>query len=200
MPTMNLHLPVFPLPVFLLPNGITRLRIFEQRYLKMIQIASKGNGFVIVSYSVSMGKKSTTTIQDDEWGSWVEIIDFNQGGDGVLEVDVKCKNLVHLLSLEKDQDNLHFSDVLISPHWSQSTIKNENFPLFNSLVSVFEQSPLLYLLYKADITSNTQWVIARWLEILPINLEVKTLFSKSDSFKTAQEFVQSIVLSNKKQL
>jgi Lon protease-like protein len=201
MTTINLNpnLPIFPLPVFLLPGGITRLRIFEQRYLKMIQIASKGSGFVIVSNRTNSTKESTVATPDDEWGSWVDIINFDQGDDGVLEVDVKCKNLVQLLSIDKDEDNLHFGDVKISSHWSQSDMKTDNIPLFHSLVSVFEQSPLLENLYKDDMTANTQWVIARWLEILPINLEVKTLFSKGDSFQTAQEFVRSIVLSNKKQ-
>ena len=201
MNTLNInpHLPIFPLPVFLLPGGITRLRIFEQRYLKMIQIASKGSGFVIVSNKANSNKESTEKTQDDEWGSWVDIINFDQGDDGVLEVDVKCKNLVQLLSIDTDEDNLHFGDVKISSHWSQSDIKTENVPLFHSLVSVFEQSPLLESLYKDEMTANTHWVIARWLEILPINLEVKTLFSKDDSFQTAQEFVRSIVSSNKKQ-
>lgn len=201
MNTLNInpHLPIFPLPVFLLPGGITRLRIFEQRYLKMIQIASKGSGFVIVSNKANSNKESTEKTQDDEWGSWVDIINFEQGDDGVLEIDVKCKNLVQLLSIDKDEDNLHFGDVKISSHWSQSDIKTENIPLFHSLVSVYEQTPLLESLYKNDMTANTQWVIARWLEILPVSLDVKTLLSKDDSFLTAQEFVRSIVLSNKKQ-
>jgi Lon protease-like protein len=195
---LNPNVPLFPLPVFLLPGGITRLRIFEQRYLKMIQIASKGSGFVITSNKTNSNKASTVETQDDEWGSWVDIINFDQGDDGVLEVDVKCKSLVQLLSIDKDKDNLHFGDVKISSHWSQSDIKAENIPLFHSLVSVFEQNPLLESLYKDDMTPNTHWVIARWLEILPINSEVKTLFSKDDSFQTAQEFVHSVVLSNKK--
>lgn len=201
MNTLNInpHLPIFPLPVFLLPGGITRLRIFEQRYLKMIQIASKGSGFVIVSNKANSNKKSTEKTQGDEWGSWVDIINFDQGDDGVLEIDVKCKNLVQLLSIDKDEDNLHFGDVKISSHWSQNDMKTESIPLFHSLISVFEQSPLLESLYKNDMTANTQWVIARWLEILPVSIDVKTLLSKDDSFLTAQEFVRSIVLSNKKQ-
>jgi Lon protease-like protein len=198
MNTINSNLPIFPLPVFLLPGGITRLRIFEQRYLKMIQIASKGSGFVIASNRTNRQKESTVKTPDDDWGSWVDIINFDQGDDGVLEIDVKCKNLVQLLSIDKDEDNLHFGDVKISSHWSQIELETEDIPLFHSLVSVFEQSTLLESLYKDDMKANTHWVIARWLEILPINLEVKTVFSKSDSFQTAQEFVHSIVLSNKK--
>lgn len=197
MKTINLPLPIFPLPVFLLPGGITRLRIFEQRYLKMVRIASKGSGFVIALDNENLHNVSKEQTQTYEWGSWVDIVNFDEGDDGVLEIDVKCKSLVHLLSVEKDVDNLHFSTIKINPHWSQGAISEVNTPLLNILVSVLEQSPLLKSLYKNDMTANTNWVIARWLEILPISLEVKVLFSKSDSFQTAQEFVHSIVLSNK---
>lgn len=197
MNTTNLSLPIFPLAVFILPDGMTRLRIFEQRYLKMIRIASKGCGFVIVSHSIDKQNGSQINMQDHKWGSWVEIVNFDQGDDGVLEVDVKCKNLVHLLSVEKDVDNLHFSTIKIRPHWSQSDRSDVNTPLLHSLTSVFEHSALLKKLYKNDMTNKTHWLIARWLEILPINLEVKTLFSTLDSFQIAQEFVNSILLSNK---
>lgn len=199
MNIMNLHLPIFPLPIFLLPGGITRLRIFEQRYLKMIRIASKENGFVIASHSTNKDNEPTVKIEEHKWGSWVDIINFDQGDDGVLEVDVKCKYLVNLLCVEKDEDNLHFSTVKINPHWSQKDIHDVSTPLLHTLASAFEQSPLLQNFYKNDMTDNTNWVVARWLEILPISLEVKTLFSKPDSFQTAQEFVHSVVLSNKKQ-
>ena len=39
---------IFPLPVFILPEGATKLRIFEQRYLDMVKEAAKDNtGFVV---------------------------------------------------------------------------------------------------------------------------------------------------------
>jgi Lon protease-like protein len=197
MNIMNLQLPIFPLPIFLLPGGITRLRIFEQRYLKMIRIASKENGFVIASHSTNKNNQSTNKIEDHKWGSWVDIINFDQGDDGVLEVDVKCKYLVQLMHVEKGRDNLHFSSVKINPHWSQREINDVSTPLLNTLASVLEQSPLLQNFYKNDMTDSTNWLVARWLEILPISLEVKALFSKPDSFQTAQEFVHSILSSNK---
>ena len=69
----TLNLPIFPLPVFLLPNGITRLRIFEPKYLKMIKIATKGQGFVITP------NYKETNSSDVIWGSQVEVINFDQG-------------------------------------------------------------------------------------------------------------------------
>jgi len=46
MKKITVTLPIFPLPVFLLPGGVTKLRIFEPRYLKMVSTASSGQGFV----------------------------------------------------------------------------------------------------------------------------------------------------------
>ncbi|MBU2872115.1 LON peptidase substrate-binding domain-containing protein [Colwellia sp. E2M01] len=195
MNTVETKLPIFPLPVFLLPEGITRLRIFEQRYLKMVKLASQGQGFVI-----------WLTTQDSEkplikWGSWVEIINFDQGADGVLEIDVKCKSLVEILSLDKDADNLHFGKVSKIPHWSQhnniiteatkqsSLHKN----LLESLHAVLAQEQHLSQLYTDENKQDTPWVIARWLELLPVNLSVKSRFVAIHSFEDAKHFVESII-------
>ena len=76
MKTNYTNLPIFPLSVFLLPEGMTKLRIFEPRYLKMVSIASKGQGFVI------WAKGDNKSISDSPWGSWVEIINFDKAEDG----------------------------------------------------------------------------------------------------------------------
>ena len=65
-----LTLPIFPLPVFILPGGIIRLRIFEPRYLKMIKIATQGEGFVIWLNPQTSEKPMI------KWGSWVEVVKF----------------------------------------------------------------------------------------------------------------------------
>ncbi|TYK66211.1 LON peptidase substrate-binding domain-containing protein [Colwellia echini] len=230
-------LPIFPLPIFLLPEGITRLRIFEQRYLKMIKIASKGQGFVIW---LNSQESSSPLIK---WGSWVEIINFDLGDDGVLEVDVKCKSLVDIISLNKDEDNLHFGVVNEKLHWSQNKsvveeiedekehvkIKNtdQDFCSANKLSKNTISSPLvlpsnvslisseqkdlrdkmlaeplnelfsndlqLNKFYPANLRQNPHWVVARWLEILPLNLSVKSTFVNIHSFEEAKNFVQSVI-------
>ena len=66
MPTINL--PIFPLSIFLLPEGVTRLRIFEARYLKMVSMAMKNNGFVVLPIA------NEEQVEDELTGSWVEIL------------------------------------------------------------------------------------------------------------------------------
>ena len=62
-------LPVFTLPIFLLPDGHTRIRVFEPRYLKLVRIASQNHGFVIYN----------SDKHNEDVGSLVDIINFEQG-------------------------------------------------------------------------------------------------------------------------
>jgi len=189
------HLPVFPIPVFLLPEGVTRLRIFEPRYLKMVSMASKEQGFIIYCNEAKTKhhEKAATTI----WGSWVEIINFNQGEDGLLEIDVKCKTLVKLHTLTlNNTDNLHYADVTLLEHWSTENIEASNGlnnELSAPLTKVIRNNAMLNELYPQIAKENTVWVIARWLELLPIEQVIKPIFIQKYSFEQAKQFVQSIL-------
>lgn len=187
----KLILPIFPLPVFILPDGITRLRIFESRYLKMIKIATKGQGFVIWS-NYQASEKSLV-----EWGSWVNIINFDQGDDGVLEIDVKCSSLVKITDINQDADNLHFGEITKLNHWSQSRFQPMIDELSSAIEDIFESNILLSDLYTDMQLNNVNWVVARWLELLPVDLNVKSSFVAQYGFVEAKEFVQSIIMQNK---
>lgn len=183
----NLTLPLFPLPIFLLPEGITRLRIFEPRYVKMIKRAIQGQGFVLWMHTAE------EPFLELNWGSWVEIINFGQGEDGILEIDVKCKALVEILSLDKDTDNAYFGQVTEISHWSQVMVNMPSHALSQSIEDVFENTPQLNELYPEKGTDKMNWVIARWLELLPVSLMVKSSFVEKYSFEEAKSFVQSII-------
>ena len=193
MNQLNIELPLFPLSIFLLPGGVTRLRIFEPRYLKMLAIAS--NGFVISNVQNRNGQKTN----EQRWGSWVEIINFDKGRDGVLEIDVCCKSLVSftLNSLETTANNsiegLQFIIASEIPHWSQKKAATDLGKLTGSLMSLFESHDLLKDLYTDKATENPYWVVARWLELLPIPFEVKDSFVFSNSYVEAKKLVSSII-------
>ena len=192
MKKINTTLPIFPLPVFLLPGGVTKLRIFEPRYLKMVSTALSGEGFVVWLQDkyISANEKSTNM----PWGSWVEIINFDQGDDGILEIDVKCKSLVAINSITQDEKNLHFGDVSCIPHWSEVHVDKVNGELSTSLASVFAENESLDNLYPQKGLNDSHWVLARWIEILPIELNEKNAFVVSYSFKEAKAFVESVIL------
>lgn len=194
MTIQTLQLPIFPLPVFLLPGGITRLRIFEAKYLKMIPMAIKGQGFVICFNELSNNLSSINN--NKQWGSWVEVINFHQGLDGILEVDVKCQSLVNIHAITEDKNQLYRGDVSCFEHWANTSLNASTDGLSTSLVDVFESSPLLEELYSDIPKNNAHWVVARWLELLPLEQIEKNEFVDKYNFFQAKKFIHDIIFKS----
>ncbi len=183
------YLPVFPLSVFILPEGKVRLRIFEAKYLRMLSLIANHQCFVIqLTPSLPVMKKNS-------WGSLVEIQDFNQGGDGILEIDVLCKSLVYTNNIYKDDNELTFAQVTPFSHWSE-TIADKSMSsevLANELNNIFEDNDMLKAFYQTRPLDNIHWVVARWIELLPLSATIKNLFVHIDSFSSAKDFVDSVI-------
>lgn len=180
--------PILSLPVFLLPDGIMRIKVYEDLYLQMLQTREAEQGFVIL---LDINDLQYPRIK---WGSWVDIINFDKGEYGLLEIDVKCKGLVNILAIQKCMNNLHLGTVSEISHWSQKVDQTKTNVLSESLQTVFDNDIRLNEFYFDKPINNVNWVVARWLEILPINLYVKNSFVFEHNYKTAQNFVRSIIL------
>lgn len=181
-----MKIPVFPLSIFLLPEGVTRLRIFEQRYLNMVKIASKAHGFAIL---LNSDNNSSYRI-----ASWVEIIDFDTTDDGILQIDVQCKSLIALHDSYTDEHELMWSSFSPWQHW-QSHQHNETTRKFSDLLKKFFQlSKELTKLYNHEFVNQPNWVIARWLELLPINNKYKAHFFLADTYDKANDFLSELLL------
>ncbi|WP_371188622.1 LON peptidase substrate-binding domain-containing protein [Thalassotalea maritima] len=186
-----MKIPVFPLPIYLLPGGITRLRIFEQRYLNMVKNAHKTNGFVISLHRPEMPQ------QVGDWGSWVDIIDFQMGEDNLLIIDVKCRTLVRLSELERTEENLLLASFREMPHW-QPIKQSENTREFSrKLKSVFTANEQLAKLYQGEFNNDPNWVCARWLELFPISFDDKDHFAKAGSEQDAVDFLTAIIVEQR---
>ena len=188
MPTINL--PIFPLPIFILPQGITRLRIFEARYLKMVSLAMKNQGFVILSNDKD-DKSNASHV-----GSWVEIINFEQSYDGILLIDVHCKCLVDIQSISQDSMKLHHGDVAPIAHWSEVNLDETTSDLSTSLSKLFSENNELNDLYQKQCFSSGDWVVARWIELIPLKLSEKKIFVAQDSYSQAKQLLQRIILAD----
>lgn len=190
-----MKLPLFPLPIFLLPDGITRLRIYEQRYLNMVRDINKTCGFAIL-YS---GKGEHQTVPN--WASWVDIIDFMMPDDGVLVIDVKCRALVDLVVTQVNADNLQIADVSPKAHWLVEhqtskgvALNNEiNVQLSEHLQAYFQRNSAYQSLYQQTFYQDPVWVCRRWLELLPVAFNDKQHFLASDSFDQAIQFICDIL-------
>jgi len=190
MNKLDTQFPIFPIDLFLLPGGVTRLRIFEARYLRMVSLANSLGGFIISS-------EHQGDPQLAKWGSWVEIINFDQGEDGILEIDVECKSLVDIESLSELTGQLRFATVSEIEHWSNKYSNGQCVGLYESLKSFIESQPLLNELYSQQLNEitgkNPYWIVSRWLELLPIRQDVKRTFIYQSSYMDAKKMVNSII-------
>lgn len=193
MTTDNFTLPLFPLSVFLLPQGITRLRIFEPRYLNMVSIAMKNKGFAIVS-NMNQGSNIESNTDDTPiWASWVNIINFDKSADNSLIIEVQCHDLVQITNMHSSKNNLLFGDVFKVPHWPKQPNDDTINMLTRSLTNVFQENSELNDLYQGTFEHNANWVVARWLELLPVDMEIKAAFAQANSFMQAKMFVAEII-------
>ncbi|MDN3651934.1 hypothetical protein QWY77_04025 [Thalassotalea ponticola] len=186
-----MKIPVFPLPVYLLPGGVTRLRIFEQRYLNMVKNAHLTDGFVIGLYRPQQSPCV------GEWGSWVEICDFQLGSDNLLVIDVKCRSLVHLSQFERNLDNLLLATMAKIDHWPPISAGTHVKIFAEQLRKLFSQTDELSQLYKTTYFDQPNWVCARWLELFPISVEEKDHFAKSSSADDVVDFLSSVIIEQK---
>ncbi|MDN3702639.1 LON peptidase substrate-binding domain-containing protein [Vibrio artabrorum] len=180
------ELAVFPLPIFLLPGGRQRLRIFEPKYLAMVANAAQGEGFILAT------QHNTRSEQLSDWGTKVSIVDFNMADDHILEIDVEGQELVQLHSSYRSQDGLIKSSFSAQPHWPQLHYKVPKvFAAF--LVQLFRDHDAIRKLYPTPNFENSQWICARLLEMMPIPLEKKTEFTKPTSFPSLVPFLNQII-------
>ena len=173
--------PVFPLPIFLLPGGMQTLRIFEPRYLAMIADLHNTQGFVVALYH--RDKRGVLP----GWGTFVTMVDFDQGEDGILTIDIQAEYLVSLSGFEYQQDGLLTAAVAKMPHWSSDyaeVLQTElalpkeaiQHQLSTLLRDIFESHSQLEDLYKTQYFDYSEWVCARLLEIVPLPLNEKEKF------------------------
>lgn len=180
-----MNIPIFPLPIFLLPEGITRLKIFEQRYLQMVKIAMKNNGFAIILNELLSEEAMTA--------SWVDIIDFSETEKGILIIDVKCKSLVTIAETNRDDNNLLWATAKPVQHWSPTKHSELTTRYSRLLHTYFKQNHELSALYHNEFIDLPYWVVARWLELLPISEQEKICFFDANSYQQAELFLATLL-------
>ncbi len=179
---------LFPLPVIVLPGGLTRLRIFEPRYLRMVRQASlSGDGFVLCPY------RKDTPLNVPSFGCQVAICDFNQDESGQLLIDIRGEQLVAITQPEQEGDGLRVgaTQPLEMPLWqSESSLDGT---LARRLRHVFSSNPELTMLYPQLRLDDPVWVAYRLIELLPVPLEQKEQLIFHHNFEQVKKFLHTVL-------
>ncbi|WP_394189780.1 LON peptidase substrate-binding domain-containing protein [Pseudoalteromonas atlantica] len=183
---------IFPLPVFILPGGYTRLRIFETRYLDMVKEALKNDGqFVLCDYD------SQTYSNVPETGCLVKIVDFDQDDNGNLLIDISAQSVVTISNVTFSKNKLRYGEtkLLQGPGWLSHTqpLSFDDQILRDSLEKLFAENHELSSIYKSTCFDELPWVIARWLELIPISHNKKQQLAFNSGFANIQNFLHTVI-------
>ncbi len=182
---------LFPLSTVIFPGSILPLKIFEQRYLKLVKDCMKQqSGFVTVL--ISEGKEVGSTPQIYSTGCYVEIIDWESLENGLLGISIQAKYRAHLSHCSVRDDGLLLAE--IAPIISSLDDKTSLPPAFKSLPETLRElleHPFAKQ-YKDSIDFNDSAdVCYRLSELLPISNKQKQLLLESE---TTEQMLDQLAL------
>ncbi|MBR9727059.1 LON peptidase substrate-binding domain-containing protein [Shewanella intestini] len=187
-----MNIAIFPLPICILPQGYTQLRVFEPRYLRMVSESMKSNK----QFGIVMLNENKTLL---EHGTLVEIVDFDTLENNMLAITVKGLQNFKLGDIKKDTDELTHSNVKLSPLWQPTEIKQtdeQELKLKQTLISIFEQYPQHKAIYHEHYFNDISWVCQRWLEILPLSSQQKQQCISQTTHQLTQKMLAEIIKVN----
>lgn len=175
-------LPLFPLPICLMPGGVTELRIFEPRYQRLVKEAiSNDIGFGLCLFDTEHHQVLHT-------GCVAKITDFTQLDDGLLGITIVGQQRFQLESFSVEADGLKRGQVSLLPDWPSYAVSNAE---QQHIAAVLE--PLLPSVSNSPQRDDMSWICQRWLELLPIDIRTKQeLMCQSDAQMT-QALLQQLI-------
>ena len=172
MKSLSGKIALFPLSAHLLPGGRLSLRIFEQRYLRMVkQSFSDNSGFVVCMLNAQGDKARNQHIYPI--GTYCHIVDFEALHDGLLGITVEAQYCVTLDKVETQPDGLRVARYTPSTAWPQPELTPGYNLMRLRLQELFDKYPEIKGLYEEPKFDDALWVVYRWLELLPVNAEKK---------------------------
>ncbi|MBT1445845.1 LON peptidase substrate-binding domain-containing protein [Shewanella sp. JM162201] len=166
-----MQLALFTLPICLLPGGMTKLRIFEPRYKRLVsESLSSGLGFAMCMLGDDKLPLPIATRAD--------IVDFETLEDGLLGITISGRERVALGPWQSDSDGLKRAEASVLPAWDALPMTAKHQHLADGLRQVMAHFPTQLANYSDNDFNNLTWVCSRWLELLPLSLQNKQLCLK----------------------
>ena len=124
-------------------------------------------GVLLIREGVEAGPARTFDV-----GTLAHIVDWYQGSDGLLGVTAKGKQRFRLLSASQQPDGLNVGDVELLPDEPVVPLPETHAALAEILAGVLDDLGKLSALLDRRL-EDAGWVTARFIEILPLGLDLK---------------------------
>ena len=162
-------LPIFPLRTILFPDSKLPLRIFEPRYIDMVSRSMRENS----EFGIILSRENTDPkmFETYDTGTLARIIDWDQGGDGLLGITTLGTQKFRLMELNKQEDGLNIGSIeRIEKEGDYKPLKE-----FTHLVELLQAILDDVNIYDDDEKrfDSASWISYRFAEILPLRIEDK---------------------------
>lgn len=165
------NIPLFPLNTVLFPEGVLPLRIFEPRYLDMISEAMRNQSEFGVCL-ISRGHEAGEPADCHEIGTFANIVDWDQGEDGLLNITVKGGKRFRIKDKRVRENRLIEGDLEIIDDADAEEVPVEYQLLSDLLRQIADKFDLKHL-NREDKYQDANWVGCRLAELLPFELNDK---------------------------
>ena len=187
-----MNVPIFPLNTVLFPGGPLPLRIFESRYIDMVSRCMKDDlpfGVVLIRDGHEAGAATTHGT-----GTLAKITDFYQGSDGLLGITAIGGQRFRLLSSDREADGLNVGTIELLADEPPLPLPDDYSALSQILEDVIDDLGRLYESLDRRL-DDAVWVTHRFVEILPIDLELKQASLESSDTLARLKLVSDILAS-----
>ena len=162
-------LPIFPLRTILFPDSKLPLRIFEPSYIDMVSRSMREDS----EFGIILSRESTDPkmFETYDTGTLAKIIDWDQGGDGLLGITTLGTQKFRLKELNKQEDGLNIGSIeRIEKEGDYKPLKE-----FTHLVELLQAILDDVNIYDDDEKrfDSASWISYRFAEILPLRIEDK---------------------------
>lgn len=181
---------LFPLSQLVLPQGRMQLRIFENRYQRLVREAGQ-RPFASALLNPYVHQQHPERVFPVV--TLVNIIDFQQLSDGLLGITIEGVERRRIHQRWQETDKLHVAITEQLPQWPALPLPPENSGMAEALRQIYQQNPALAALYPAPDWQNACWLAQRWLEILrmpaPLKYELISALSAQPAFDVLTQWL-----------
>jgi len=188
-----MKIPLFPLQTILFPGGPLSLRVFERRYLDMVSSCMASDQL----FGIILNKPSSTNDKNNfsKIGTLAQIVDWDQGSDGVLGLKVIGKERFILTSHYTDENGLNMGEIEKLEPEKKLLLPEGYVTLSAILETILNEFSDLYASVKKDF-NDASWVGYRLAEILPIELSQRQIYLEIDEPLDRLELLKTFMTAN----
>jgi len=168
------------------------LRIFEPRYVRMVKEACAENkGFVMCMLNANGDKSANEHIH--KIGTYATVVDFDMLDDGLLGIKVAGSHLVEVEDIAVEHDELRTGVCNPIDSWNCDLSTQQIAPMDERLKEIFGNYEELASLYDEPKFDSPNWVLNRWLELLPVDGSQKQHFLEQRECTNLLKYLSTLI-------